>query len=506
MELHVSLAGRGDLATRIYRGLRAAVAEGRLRPGDRLPATRQLAARLEVARGTVATAYERLVAEGVLVSRVGAGTFVADELPASRPARRRRGTAGTLRPRADWVWQPSPTSEGPPPEHDFRVGIPDATLFPFETWRRLLVGETRLRANSAGTYAGPAGHAGLRDAVARHVGTARSVPATADDVVVTSGTQQALDLVGRVLLAPGDVVAVEEPGYPPARALFASLGARVVGVPVDAEGLAVDALPEGARLVYTTPSHQFPLGTAMSPARRAALLAWAEAHDAAIVEDDYDSEFRYSERPLDPLASLDTGGRVLYVGTFSKTMLPALRIGFVVAPPSLRPALLAARQLSDGHGPMATQAALARFMDDGLLARHVRRATAVYAVRHATVVGALHELAADLHADDLGVGLEVVPGAAGLHVCAVLSTTSDAGSGAGSGAAEALSRAVDRTVASVGRRGVALEALSRYCGEEAPQPGVVVGYGAATTASVAPGMAIVAATLRRELRRELTRS
>ena len=323
MDLVFSLDGPGEKTTRVYRALREAVADGRLPAGHRLPATRVLAADLGVARNSVATAYERLVAEGYLFARVGAGTFVApvrDEVAPPRPP------ADPLRPRPGWTFTPLPASaEVPPPRWDFRTGLPDARLFPFDSWRRLVSAELRLRANDPAGYAAPSGHPALRAAIARYVGYSRSVRAAEEDVLVTNGTQHALDLIGRVLLRPGDVVAVEEPGYPPARRLFASLGARVVGVPVDDDGLVVEALPGTARVVYATPSHQFPLGRAMSLARRHALLEWARGRQAAIVEDDYDSEFRFSARPLEPLYSLDTAGRVLYVGTFSKTMLPTVR-------------------------------------------------------------------------------------------------------------------------------------------------------------------------------------
>jgi GntR family transcriptional regulator/MocR family aminotransferase len=296
------------------------------------------------------------------------------------------------------------------------------------------------------------------------------VRAGADDVVVTQGAQQALDLIGRVLIEPGDVVAVEEPGYPPARTLFHTLGARVAGVPVDADGLDVAALPARARLVYVTPSHQFPLGTPMSLARRAALLDWAATHDAVIVEDDYDSEFRFSDRPLEPLQSLDHTGRVLYVGTFSKTLLPALRLGYLVGPPSLRPALRAARQLTDWHGDHIAQAALARFIDSGELSRHVRRATRVYAARHEQVTAALR--------GDLATWLDPVPSAAGLHVCARLRP------GAGVD--------IDGVLARAQAAGVAVESLAAYGGPA----GLVLGYGAVRTDAVAAGLRVLARCFR----------
>lgn len=204
---------------------------------------------------------------------------------------------------------------------------PDAALFPYQSWRRLLARQLRPTTVGAGAYGDPAGHPGLREAIARHIGLARGVQAGAEEVVVTNGTQQAVDLVARVLLAPGDRVAVESPGYGPPRRLMASLGAEVVGVPVDDQGLVVEAIPPRTRLVYVTPSHQFPLGMAMSLPRRLALLVWAERHDAAVVEDDYDSEFRYGGRPIEPLQTLDPRGRVIYVGSFSKTLLATLRLG-----------------------------------------------------------------------------------------------------------------------------------------------------------------------------------
>ncbi len=478
MDFHVSLEGRGDLTARIYRELRAAVLDGRLRPGERLPATRELARSLAVSRNTVATAYERLTAEGFAGSRVGSGTYVTGAKSlVEPPLRTQRKAAGELRPRAGWTFTPAPVSAGPAPRFDFRVGIPDAQLFPFDTWRRLVASELRLTANSPGRYAEPSGHSALREAIARYVGTARSVRAHADDLLVTNGTRQALDLVGRVLISPGDVVAVEEPGYPPARDLFTSLGAQVVGVRVDGEGLVVDELPATARLVYTTPSHQFPLGMPMSLARRSALIAWATRHDAAVIEDDYDSEFRFSQRPLEPLVSLDQSGRVLYVGTFSETLLPALRTGFIVTPASLRPALAAARQLSDAHGPVPTQAALARFMDEGQLVRHVRRASSEYAGRQLAVVSALQR--------ELGDLVAVVPSTAGLHVCARL-LCGDAG-------------LVEGVVRAAEQDGIALESLGRYCGELPRQAGFVIGYGGVSSGSVAAGIERFARLLRREL-------
>ncbi|MGW6498690.1 MocR-like pyridoxine biosynthesis transcription factor PdxR [Nonomuraea angiospora] len=447
MDVHLSLEGRGDLAAQVYRQLLDAILDGRLRSGERLPPTRELARRLEISRNTVAVAYDRLVADGFLVGRAGAGTFVSGE-----PVRGRAAPRGVVRPRAFWQGIEAPQAMRGA-RYDFRVGMPDPRLFPMETWRRLVARELRV---SAAAYSSPSGYEPLRAAISRHIGISRSVHAGPDDVLITNGAQQALDLIGRVLIEPGACVAVEEPGYPPARLLFRSLGARVAGVPVDAEGIDVGAIPGAARIVYVTPSHQFPLGTPMSPARRAALLAWAERRRAVVIEDDYDSEFRFGERPLEPLQSLDRAGRVIYVGSFSKTLLPMLRLGFLVAPASLAPALRVAKQLSDWHSDVPAQAALARFIDEGLLSRHIRKATREYAARHAMIA---ETLAGDER-------LRVVPSSAGLHLCVRLTPGVE------------VRAAPD----------LAVEPLEAYCGESPAQPGVVLGYGGITRGDIPEGL------------------
>jgi GntR family transcriptional regulator/MocR family aminotransferase len=283
-----------------------------------------------------------------------------------------------------------------------------------------------------------------------------------------------MDLIGRVLIEPRTVVAIEEPGYPPVRLLFRSLGARVVGVPVDAEGLDVAAIPSAARLIYVTPSHQFPLGTPMSLSRRAALLNWAERKGAVVIEDDYDSEFRFEGRPIDPLQSLDRSGRVIYVGSFSKVMLPTLRLGFLVAPASLQAALRAAKRLTDWHGELPTQAALARFIDEGLLARHIRKAAREYAGRRARIVDALQH--------SFARWLQLVPSVAGLHLTARVAPNAEVD--------------VDKVIARAQASGVAVYSLSRFCGEFPVESGLVIGYGAIQTAKVAEGLRLLGASFR----------
>ncbi len=476
MDVHVSIEGRGDRSDRIYRQLRDAIHDGRLRHGERLPPTRDLAAQLAVSRNTVGIAYERLRAEGYLASRVGSGTFVTAARPAAAAAGRRRAPASSaIRPIAAWRGLSDPLWTAPRPvAYDFSVGTPDPSLFPLEQWRRFVAGELRRGILEAGGYGDPAGLARLRVAIARHVGVARSVDAAADDVIVTSGAQQAFDLIGRVLVQPGDTVAVEEPGYPPVRQLFETMGARVVGVPVDDEGLVVDALPASARLVYVTPSHQFPLGAVMSFARRTALLDWARQTNAAIIEDDYDTEYRFADRPLDPLQSLDQDGRVIYVGTFSKTMLPALRLGFLVAPGSLLPALRNAKRLTDWTTDYLTQAAMARFIDGGHFARHVRRATREYAARQ-------HQVVAEM-ADEFDGDFRVIPSIAGLHLC-----VEPAHSGFDA----------DRVVAQAATVGVAVQSIGRFCAVEPARQGLVLGFGGIAPGDVRDGLRMLAGAVAR---------
>ncbi len=316
---------------------------------------------------------------------------------------------------------------------------------------------------AAGVYENPAGNWDLRAAIARHIGISRSVSGSPDDIIVTNGTQQALDIIARVLLEPGDVVAVEKPGYRPPRDLFKALGARVIGVPVDSEGLVVAALPAEARIVHVTPSHQFPLGMAMSLSRRRALLAWADRNNAIVVEDDYDSEFRFGGRPLEPLQTIDSTGRVVYVGTFSKTLLPALRLAFMVVPPSLREAAHKAKFVTDWHTATVAQSALAQFIDEGAFARHIRRVSRTYSERHEILTAEIKRNFSDY--------LDLVPSSTGLHI-----------------AAYARRASVDDINAIALRAfdlGVAVQSFPL---EGEPQVGIMLGYGAIETAQIAEGL------------------
>lgn len=464
MDLHITLGGRREVTVEVYRQIREAVVDGRLRAGEALPSSRELARRLEVSRNSVVLAYERLRAEGFVRCRVGAGTFVGNGI---RPLPKPGPADSPLRPRALWEGIPEiPDMSAAEVAFDFRPGIPDAGHFPFAAFRARLTRQIRPSVVGKGAHIDPAGDPELRAAIARHVGVSRAVRTTEADVFVTSGSQQAIDLIARVLLEPGDAVAVEDPGYPLPRRAFQAHGCRVVGVPVDGDGLVVDAIPDGVRLVYVTPSHQYPLGMALSMARRQALLAWAIRADATIVEDDYDSEFRYGGRPLETLQSLGGTGRVLYIGSFSKVLLPTLRLGFVVAPAPLHGALRKAKYVSDWHTNVPLQAATARFIEDGLLARHIRRMRRIY--------GARHERLVDLLDRDFQGQLTPLPAAGGLHLAALLT-----------GRASSTDVEITRRV---GAEGVALFPLSeRYMGEPS-SAGFLFGYGAIESDRIEEGL------------------
>src|SRR4051794_8508492 len=414
MDVHVSLVSRSAVAEQIQHQLRHAIVRQEISPGQKLPSSRELARQLAVSRTTVTTAYDRLHADGLLESRRGVGVFVASTQRAAVEVPKEDLEFGSRLVPQD-VWQTideMPDYSAQRPEFDLRAGIPSLADFPFQSWRSRVA--SYLRASEVGTsaYGDPCGLLALRAALARHIAVSRGVRADPSRIVITSGAQQAFDLIARVLLSPGDLVAVEDPGYSAPKKLFRSLRLRVTPVPVDAEGIVVDAIPAGVRLIYVTPSHQFPLGHVLSHTRRIQLVDWACANDGAIIEDDYDSEFRYGGRPLDALQSIDTSGRVIYVSTFSKVLLPSLRLGFLVAPRSLMVALRKAKSTVDWMSPSAEQAALAAFIKDGHLAQHIRSMRRKYENRHYVLASLLD--------DEFGPWLQRIPSYAGIHAAALL--------------------------------------------------------------------------------------
>ena len=449
----------------IHDGLRRAILDGRLRPGQRIPSTRGLAADLGVSRLPVLSAYEQLLHEGYLVGRTGSGTFVSRNIPdhlLRSPAVRRAasvpvGRAAT-RPRERAVPnQPSPTSWSLP-IIPFQVGLPALDLFPHAAWAKLVARQVRAETPEQLAYSDPAGVRALRVAIAEHLRASRAVRCVADQILIVPGSQAALRLAAATLLEPGDRVAVEEPGYFGAHRALRSAGAQLVPVPVDAEGLNVAALQRrgtNIRAVYVTPSHQYPLGMTMSASRRFALLEWAERNQAWILEDDYDSEFRYVSRPVGALQGMDARDRVLYIGTFSKALFPAVRVGYVVVPTSLCTRFLEARFAFDLFTPTLYQRALAEFLEEGHFTRHLRRMRSAYLERRDALL-----LGLTRHCGDL---VQVHNSDAGLHLTVLLRDGLD-----------------DQDVAArLGRRGVATLALSNsYVGPTRRQ-GLLLGFGCA---------------------------
>ena len=386
----------GPLYRRVYHALKSTIRDGRLAPGARLPSTRELASDLRVSRNTVMLAYEQLLAEGYVVGRNRAATSVASVLPTSAMPASSRAMHG--HPPAVSAYARRLTRLlGVPParatglRYDFRYGEPSVDEFPREIWRRLLAARARRSARDAFGYADPAGYAPLRAALAEYLKRARGVVAEADQIVITNGSQQGFDLAARVLLDPGDVVVVEEPHYPGVTIPFEAAGARLAYTPVDGGGLQTHRLPPRARLAYVTPCHQFPSGMIMPLERRLSLLAWAARTDSWVIEDDYVSEFRYEGHPLEALQSLDRDGRVIYVGTFSKTLFPALRIAYLVLPRPLVPAFVAAKWATDRFSATLAQEALTDFITTGQFERYLRRAGNRNAARRRTLIGALRQ-------------------------------------------------------------------------------------------------------------------
>lgn len=389
LPLGTPLAGE-TLSRWLYRGLRAAILEGRLKPGVRLPSTRGLAAQHGIARGTVGGVFEQLLAEGYLVSSTGSGTFVNRKLPddffSSRPA---DGTPAppAVRGRISERGKKMAASPFPDAPQDrglraFKANEPSVDAFPTAIWSRLAARRIRLATRHMLRTGDPMGYFPLREAVAAHLGSTRGVLCTPEQIMIVSGTQQALDLVARLVLDPGDEVWLEDPGYPGALAAFRAAGAEPVPVPVDERGLRVaDGLKRAprARLAYVTPAHQYPLCVTMALERRLELLKWSRSTGAWIFEDDYDSEFRFSGRPLAAMQGMAPGGNVIFSGSFSKMLFPSLRMGFLVVPPHLTGPLCAARSVLDRYCPVPDQAVLNDFITGGHFGHHLRRMREIYA-------------------------------------------------------------------------------------------------------------------------------
>ena len=467
---------------RLYLQLRQSVLEGTVRPGARLPATRFLARELGISRNTVLTAYDQLASEGFLELRHRSGVFVAEDLPIAQPLPESKPPPVSIAPRlgirARDAGSVGPISVNRHPVGRlagrwpgcFASGTPDASQFPFALWARLLARTWRRPHAQVPTGGDAGGHPELRAAIAHYLGEARGIACDPDHVLVVSGIRQAVDLTCRLLLDPGDQVWMENPGYPGIRAILAANGAEVAGIPVDDEGIdvATGRLAAGkARLVCVAPSHQFPLGVALSLQRRLMLLDWAREAQAWVLEDDYDSEYRYAGRPLAALKSLDADNRVIYVGTLSKLLFPSLRLGYLVAPPQLAEPFRKLRAALDDQPSMVAQPALAELFRSGHLAAHVRRMRQIYAGRQRAFLRA-----ARLHLRGL---VTFRAEESGLHLVGRLGPR--------------LKGRTDKALAAAaGREGIVLTALSDYdVFGDGPQ-GLMFGYAAAPEHLVAPAL------------------
>jgi GntR family transcriptional regulator/MocR family aminotransferase len=462
----------------LYDWFRRAITDGQMRPGQRVPSTRSLAAELKISRIPVLNAYEQLLAEGYLETFVGAGTCVARSIPDDtlRPqagkARKglqeiveklgprrisRRGAALTHVPTQSWL-----DNLGA-----FRVSLPALDHFPIGVWSKLVARHSRKPPRGIMAYGNAMGHLSLREAIADYLGAVRAVRCEASQILVTTGSQQGLQISAQVLLDPEDPVLMEEPGYPGARQAFMTAGAHLIPVPVDHEGMNIAEIirrGHNARVVYITPSHQYPMGMTMSATRRMLLLNWAVRTGAWIIEDDYDSEYRFGSRPIASLQGLDTDGRVIYVGTFSKVMFPALRLGYVVVPKDLVSAFSAARDAADIFSSTLYQAVLTDFIREGHFARHIRRMRMLYMERRRALVKAIQTQMADM--------IEVIGAEAGMHLVALLPPgTNDV--------------ATSRKAA---QKGISAMPLSICYSKPPTRGGLILGYGGANAHQIHDGI------------------
>ena len=468
-------------SVRISERIRAAITSGALALNARLPSSRALAKDLGVARNTVDWALGQLVDDGYIVRRRGAGSFVAGCLPERDVPPLVSEQSGTKQPgntqrrlsRRARALQTYPGHYRPSAAIPFTPSHPPIDLFPRAAWNRLLRRETARAGTDYWAYGASNGLPALREAIAAHTSAMRATRCSSDQVIVVTSTQQAVELAGKVLADPGDSAWVETPGYQPVQHCLRAAGLEIVAVPVDKQGLDVKTgriLEPHARLVYVTPAHQYPLGYEMSLERRQMLLQWALEEDACVIEDDYDGDYRYEGRPIASLQGLDTGGRVIYVGSFNKILFPALRIAYAIVPEPLVGAFVDAKHTADGHTALLMQGVLAAFINDGHLARHMRATRAIYNERRLAFLEEARIL------DDV---LEFGPAVAGMHLTALFKD----------------GRLNDRSVAAeCARAGVDVHPLSKY--GAADRGGLVFGFAGASRAATRSGLQIVRAAIR----------
>jgi GntR family transcriptional regulator/MocR family aminotransferase len=483
----MALPPRGTQASAygwLYASLRDEILEGRLRSGARLPATRDLARQYSLSRGTIVSAFELLKSEGYLRGTTGSGTYVSSILPdallqVGRTPRARTSPQKEKKPRVSDYARRAKLFSGFEirPSRAFRPNVPALNLFPTALWTQITA--RRLRRTSMNLLLGcdPLGYSPLREAIANYLSSSRGVKCTAEQIAIVSGVQEALDLTARILLNPGDRVCMENPGYVGARMVFEAVGAKVSAVRLDDEGMKVRGqILRGSRLIYVTPGHQFPLGTTMSLSRRLELLEGARKSATLIFEDDYDSEFRYSGRPIPALRGFDRSGSVIFAGSFSKVLFPSLRLGYLVIPPNLMEFFAAAISLTTRHAPLPQQAVLCEFITEGHFGRHLRRMREVYAERLSVLLEAAREKLAGL--------LEISEIEAGLQTVGWLREGIDGESAFRAAAA----------------RGVEVFPLSRYSHGRIAREGLQLGFAAIDRREIRRGVQELAAALKAEFK------
>lgn len=485
--INISGQAGAPLHAQLYGALREAILSRRLKPGTRLPSTRTFAQSIAVSRNTVINAFDQLLAEGYIESRVGAGSYVSSELPdqllgagTRKPTTAAKGptpeTAALSRRHTAVVSAPKGGSDYVRGTSAFRTGMAAANAFPADIWARLYGRRIRQSAHDVLTYGDAAGYQPLRETIAAYLGNTRGVLCTADQVVITAASQEALSTAAQLLVNDGDCVWIEDPGYQGARSALLGAGAQLTAVPVDRDGLCVDKGQRDAphaRLAYVTPSYQYPSGVTMTLARRLALLEWAARAGAWILEDDYNSEYRFHGRPIAALQGLDKHSRVIYIGTFSKVMFGALRIGYLVLPGQLVDAFLRARRMHHLFASTLDQAVLNDFISAGYFARHIRRMRELYAARREML---LRQLEIEMP------GLfEVDCADAGLHVLARLPAGMN-----------------DQAIAdAAGALGVEAHALSSYCMRPPGRGGLTLGFGGVNERQIREGVRKLALAIAR---------
>ncbi len=459
----------GPLFLQVYLGFRQAILAGAFCGGEKLPSTRDAAEQLGISRTVVLLAYDQLLAEGYAEGRAGSGTYVSREVGTTQPTRPAKSARLHLSrfgssAASAWAKMNFPQRRAPSLPYDFAYGRSDLDTFPFEMWRRTLLRCARKAPVSELDYGPASGNAALREAICSHLRRSRAVACDASQVLIVNGSQQALDLIARVLMELGDSVAIEDPCYQGTREILRAAGAHLLPVAVDRDGLDPARLPSRVRLAFVTPSHQFPTGTILPLSRRLALLDWAKRSNAIVIEDDYDGEFRYEGQPLESLQGLDSEGRVIYIGTFSRTVFSSLRIGYLIAPKRLVTAFTAAKWLCDRHTATLEQETLAEFIASGLYERSLRRVRRRNAARRHTLLDALQT-----HLQDR---VEVTGSGAGAHV--VLWPRRRVAEGS--------------LVAAAASRGVGIYGISPYFVKKPGRTGIMLGYSRMSETAIAEGI------------------